>query len=114
MYVRDVWSRLPELLAAATSIYGSILKIDSTKKICKKLQGAAANTATWATNVGNERGEVLISVLTESEGSPALQRVADGLIQRYERAKQQPPHLLYTDRDCCSDSGPSKYQVSGV
>lgn len=58
MYVRDVWSRLPELLAAATSIYGSILKIDSTKKICKKLQGAAANTATWATNVGNERGEV--------------------------------------------------------
>ena len=45
------------LLAAATSTYGSILKIDSTK-ICKKLQGAAVNTASWATNVGNERGEV--------------------------------------------------------
>lgn len=38
-YVRDVYSRLSELLAEATSVYGNILKIDSTKKICKKLQG---------------------------------------------------------------------------
>jgi len=65
--VRDVWSRLPELKAAITSTGGSILKIDSTKKVCRKLAGAAAHTATWATNVGNERGEVLMSVLTESE-----------------------------------------------
>ncbi len=83
VYVRDVWSRLPTLLAAATSIYGSILKIDSTKKICSKLQGAAANTASWVTNVGNERGEVVISVLTESEGSDALSRLATGLMDRY-------------------------------
>ena len=34
VYVRDVWQRLPALLAAATSVYGSILKIDSTKKVC--------------------------------------------------------------------------------
>jgi hypothetical protein len=32
-YVRDVWSRLETLKGSATSIYGSILKIDSTKKI---------------------------------------------------------------------------------
>ena len=42
------------IVAEATSI----LKIDSTKKLCKKFQGAVANTASWATNVGNERGEV--------------------------------------------------------
>ena len=63
VYIRDVWSRLPFLLAETTSVFGSILKIDSTKKICRKLQGA---DAMWATNVGNERGEILITVLTEA------------------------------------------------
>ena len=82
MYVRDVWQRLPELLAAATSVHGSILKIDSTKKICKKLLGAAAKTANWATNVGNERGEVVISILTESESMDGLFKMANGLMDR--------------------------------
>ena len=27
---------------------------------------------------------------------------------RYQKAKQDPPQLLYTDRDCCSVTGPSK------
>ena len=63
MYIKDVWSRLPQLLAAATSVCGSILKIDSTK-VLKKLMGAAADSANWATNVGNERGEVVLTVLT--------------------------------------------------
>ena len=83
MYTRDVMRRLPELLAAATSVYGDVLKIDSTKKICKKLRGASARTATWVTNVGNERGEVLVSVVTASEGLSALQPMADGLMSRY-------------------------------
>ena len=110
--MRDVWDRLPQLLAAATSVYGTILKVDSTKKVCKKLQGAAAGTANWATNVGNERGEVVVSVLTESEDSEGLRQMACGLMQRYELAQQDPLRLLYTDRDCCSMSGPSKYKVS--
>lgn len=109
IHVRDIWSRLPSLLAAATSVYGSILKIDSTKNITKKLQGAAANTATWCTNVGNERGELVVSVLTTSESGQDLQRLADGLVGRYRSAAQPAPILLYTDRDCCSASGPSKY-----
>ena len=71
-YVRDVWSHMDVLLAAATSTHGSILKVDSTKKICKKLQGADTNTASWTTNVGNERGEIVVSVLTSSEGVAAL------------------------------------------
>ena len=57
----DAWSRLSELRAAASSVFGVILKIDSTKKVkkkfycdvtcetclqvCKKLQGAAAGSA---------------------------------------------------------------------
>lgn len=32
VYIRDVWSRLSELRAAVTSVFGSILKVDSTKK----------------------------------------------------------------------------------
>ncbi len=82
VYTRDVWGRLPSLLAAATSIYGSILKIDSTKKVAKKLQGAEADTANWATNVGNEHGEVLVSILTDSESNESLARMADGLMGR--------------------------------
>ena len=111
-HIREVWCRLTAILAATTSVYGSILKIDSTKKVCKKLQGAAANTASWATSVGNERGEVLISVLTESDGSEGLRPMAQGFMQRYRQAAVEPPSVLYTDRDCCARSGQSKYQVN--
>ena len=48
-------------------MYGSVLKVNSTKKVCKKLQGAVAGTATWITNVGNERGKILMSVVTDLE-----------------------------------------------
>ena len=111
VYIKDVWSRLPILKAAATSVFGSILKIDSTKKICKKLRGNAAGTANWATNVGNERGEIVVSVLTQSEGMNDLQRLANGLMDRYEKAQEPQPILIYTDRECCSQNGPSKYNV---
>jgi len=60
-----------------------VLNIDSTKKIVKKLQGVAAGSASWCTNVGNERGEILISVLTESEGLEGLRPMAKGLIERF-------------------------------
>ena len=106
VYVKYVWSRLPALLAQATSIYGRVLKIDSTKKVCKKLQGEAANSASWATNVGNEQGEIVQSVLTCSEGIPTLQKLADGLVKWYSKAGQPPPVCLYTDRDCCCTGGP--------
>ena len=66
-YVLDVWSRLPFLMAMVTSTFVGILKIDSTKKVCKKLQGSSAGSASWATNIGNERGEILQCVLIASE-----------------------------------------------
>ena len=49
----------------------------------QKLQGTAAGSASWCTNVGNERGEVLILVLTESEGMEGLRSMAKGLIERF-------------------------------
>ena len=109
-YVRDVYARINELKAAATSIYGTILKIDSTKKVTEKLQGLAASTASWATNIGNERGEIVLSILTSSEAAVSLKKMADGLMLRFEKAGQPPPAVLYTDRDCCSADGCSKYK----
>ena len=49
VYARDILSRLPQLLATCTAIFGDVLKIDSTKKVCKKLQGIAAGSASWCT-----------------------------------------------------------------
>ena len=83
VYAQDIFSRVPQLLATCTSIFGDVLKIDSTKKVCKKLRGAAAGSASWCTNVGNEKGEVLVSVLTESEGLEGLRSMATGLIRRF-------------------------------
>ena len=83
---------MPEFLAAATSIYGTVLKIDSTKK---ELHGAAANTAAWATNVGNEKGEIVVSVLTSSEDLSSLKPLADGLVRCYAIAGVEPPVVMY-------------------
>ena len=99
------------LLATATSSHGSILKIDSTKKVCKKLQEVDANAASWTTNIGNERWEILMSVLTSSESVAALKPMATGLMHRYEEHNQPPPQVLYTDRDCCGRDNQSKYRV---
>ena len=82
VYTRDILNRLPQLLATCNAVFGSVLKIDSMKKVCKKLQGLAAGSASWCKNVGNERGEVLISVLMESEGLEDLHPMATGLIER--------------------------------
>lgn len=114
-YIRDVYTRIDLLKASATSVFGTVLKIDSTKKMTRKLQGKEAGSAKWMTNVGNERGEILVSVLTASESTLSLQPMADGLVQRFEKANQPPPLLLYSDRDCCSSqastSGSSKLKA---
>ncbi|XP_071245917.1 uncharacterized protein [Salvelinus alpinus] len=103
----DVLFQLEDFKARVTSIFGSILKMDSTKKVTKKLAGTAHGTAAWATNVGNEYGQVLITVLTDSEGEGLL-HMAAGLQQRYSRAGVAPPKLLYVNRDCCALMGKGK------
>ena len=70
-------------------------------QVTKKLGGNAAGTASWAKNVGNELGQVLSSVLTDSEGD-GLGNMVTGLVERYRNSNVPPPKLLYVDRDCCS------------
>lgn len=72
-------------------------------QVTKKLQGLASNTASWATKVGNQRGEIVISIITASESMAALKPMADGLVKRYSDAGRRPPLVLYTDRECCGD-----------
>ncbi|XP_057300249.1 uncharacterized protein LOC130630686 [Hydractinia symbiolongicarpus] len=110
-FARDVWSRMDSVKAAITSVFGVVLKIDSTKKILKKLSGEAKGSASWVTNVGNEYGAILQSVVTSSESNESLKKMADGIVDRYAKANVTPPIILYTDRDCCCYNGPSKFNV---
>nr|XP_061797805.1 uncharacterized protein LOC133589111 isoform X1 [Nerophis lumbriciformis] len=100
VYVREFLPRMEITKARITSIFGSILKMDSTKKMTKKLAGEAAGTAAWVTNVGNELGQVLMSVVTAEEGDGLLE-MAQGLMRRYREAGRDPPLVLYVNRDCC-------------
>ena len=102
VYIRDVLTRIDDVRAKLTSVFGTVLKMDSTKQIVRKLSGAAGGTAQWCSNVSNEYGQVLISVLTCSEGA-GLSEMAEGLMTRYEAGGIQPPVLLYVDRDCCGN-----------
>ena len=52
----------------------------------------------------------MITVLTLSDGAPALKPLADGVVRLYREAGQDPLLLLYTDCDCCCTTGPSKFQ----
>ena len=68
-------------------------------------------------NVGNEHGQVLNSVLTTGEGA-GLDDLCQGLddlglmtctivpiVQWYRDAGEPQPDAIYVDRDCCSDRG---------
>ncbi len=46
-------------------------------------------------------------VLTETEGDGLLP-MCSGLVERYRRAGEAPPQVLYVDRDCCSATGKGK------
>ncbi|RUS90903.1 hypothetical protein EGW08_001300, partial [Elysia chlorotica] len=100
VYASDVSTRLVDIKSKITSTFGRILKLDSTKRVTKKLAGSARGTAAWATNVGNEHGQILMSVLTATEGE-GLRAMAEGLVQRYATAGVPQPQVLYVDRDCC-------------
>ncbi|OWF48228.1 hypothetical protein KP79_PYT01219 [Mizuhopecten yessoensis] len=100
---RWLMKRLDEIKASITSHFGSIFKLDSTKKVVRKFGGPCTGTAMWFTNVGNEYGQVIMSVLTTYEGY-GLQDMAKGLVRRYSDAGMTSPVLLYVDWDCCGSS----------
>lgn len=67
----------------------------------RKLAGTIENTASWMTNVGNEWGQILNSVLTVGEG-PHLKQLCQGIVQRYRDAQEGPPAVIYVDNLCCA------------
>jgi len=73
-------------------------------QITKKLAGGIGDTAAWMTNIGNELGQVLNSVLTTAEGA-GLEELCQGVVRRYQNAGEPEPEVIYVDRDCCSQSG---------
>ena len=64
----------------STSVFGKILKMDSTKRIVRKHAGDSVGTASWATN-GNEKGQVLMSVMTVNEGAGLENIKANGIMR---------------------------------
>ena len=62
--------------------------------MAKKLPGHAAKTAEWVTNVGNEHGQVLMSVLTAKEGY-GLEGMASSLINPCATAVHRPGLLQW-------------------
>lgn len=79
-------------------------------QICKKLSGAGRGTAEWCTNVGNELSQVLTSVLTCEESLEKLRPMAQGLEDRYSKAGEAPPQVMYVDRGCCRVLGVSSIE----
>ena len=69
VYLRGILYRIDDVKAKQTSTFGTILKMHSNKKVTRKLAGKVSKTAQWATDVGNEHGQILMCVLTTAEGS---------------------------------------------
>ncbi|XP_077091354.1 uncharacterized protein LOC143742378 [Siphateles boraxobius] len=90
VYGRDILCRTDHIKASITSTFGTILKMDSTKKITKKLAGHGRGTALWVSSIGNEVGQILTSVLSVQEG-PGLDRMVAGVMERYRLAAVPPP-----------------------
>ena len=80
------------------TVFGTVLKIDSIKKRMRKLTGMEEGCAKWMTNVRNERGKILVTVLTDSESTRSLQPMANGLVKRFERRQRENSLLLHLDR----------------
>ncbi|CAB1435053.1 unnamed protein product [Pleuronectes platessa] len=106
VHVNEILGHLDEMKGVITSTYGRILKLDSTKKITKKLAGDIADSATWMTNVTNECGQLLNCVLTTGEGA-GLDELCQRIVKRYKKAGEPEAEVIYVDRDCCSGTGTS-------
>lgn len=67
-------------------------KIVFVLQITKKLAGEIGDSAAWMTNIGNEFGQVLNSVLTTGEGA-GLNDLCQSIVTRYKNAGQAEPYL---------------------
>jgi hypothetical protein len=58
-------------------------------QVTKKLAGAIGDSAAWMSNIGNEFGQVLNSVLTTGEGA-GLEELCQGVIERIKNCPLTP------------------------
>ncbi|XP_076855048.1 uncharacterized protein LOC143509993 [Brachyhypopomus gauderio] len=112
VYAQDVQSQLEETQDGVTSIYRHFFKMDSMKKV--SITGVAASMVALSTNVWNEFGQVLISILirvfisifirvfisipTAGEGEGQLPMCVK-LMEWYQRAGLDPPQLNVDQED---------------
>ncbi|KAJ4921706.1 hypothetical protein JOQ06_002006 [Pogonophryne albipinna] len=68
------------------STFGTVMKMDSTKKVVKKLSGQGRGSAEWFTSIGNEYSQIVSFVLTCEESAQKLQPVCRGVMERFRRA----------------------------
>ncbi|XDV45331.1 hypothetical protein PO909_013447 [Leuciscus waleckii] len=93
------------------STFGTVLKMDSTKKVVKKLSGEGKGSAEWFTSIGNEQSQIVSFVLTCEESTECLRPMCQGVMERFEQANQPVPHILYVDRGCCRAQGPTAVET---
>nr|XP_055036624.1 uncharacterized protein LOC129423839 [Misgurnus anguillicaudatus] len=89
------------------STFGTVLKMDSTKKVVKKLSGEGKGTAEWFTSIANEHSQIVSFVLTCEESTERLKPMCQGVMDRFHQANQPVPKILYIDRGCCRAQGPT-------
>ncbi|KAK3520143.1 hypothetical protein QTP70_015604 [Hemibagrus guttatus] len=87
------------------SVFGTVLKMDSTKKVVKKLSGEGHGSAECFTSIGNEHSQIVSFVLTCEESTEKLEPMCRGLMERFQLANQPVPKILYVDRGCCHAQG---------
>ncbi|KAK3536064.1 hypothetical protein QTP70_026481, partial [Hemibagrus guttatus] len=96
--VEDYWSQI-------LSVFGTVLKMDLTKKVVKKLSGEGQGSAEWFTSIANEHSQIVSFVLTCEESTEKLEPMCRGLMERFQLANQPVPKILYVDRGCCHAQG---------
>ncbi|KAK0139748.1 hypothetical protein N1851_023342 [Merluccius polli] len=101
VYSQDVLGRLEEIKASITSLFGRVLKLDSTKKIVKKLAVRAASQHRGPPTLAMRRA-VIMSVLTASEGY-GLGPMIGGLESRYKTLACLLPRCCMST-DCCGST----------
>nr|XP_054598007.1 uncharacterized protein LOC107374019 isoform X2 [Nothobranchius furzeri]XP_054598008.1 uncharacterized protein LOC107374019 isoform X2 [Nothobranchius furzeri]XP_054598009.1 uncharacterized protein LOC107374019 isoform X2 [Nothobranchius furzeri]XP_054598010.1 uncharacterized protein LOC107374019 isoform X2 [Nothobranchius furzeri] len=117
VYGYDVLMRLDEFKARITSTFGSILKMDSTKKVTEE----ARRCRLWHSRLGYQRGQ---RARPGPHERPHLLRGLRGPVQDGGRTDEAvpigrgtcppahlrgpAPQLIYVDRDCCRQDGVSK------
>lgn len=89
------------------STFGTVLKMDPTKKVVKKMSGEGQSSAEWCSSIGNEHSQIVTFVLTCEESFDKLQPMCHGVMERFHLANQPVPKILYVDRWCCRAQGPS-------